>query len=93
MPHISDTQGILLDNLRDAGCDEALTRRFLALVTEGREKAALALLAQHRRVLLDCCHADQRRLDCLDHLVYRMEKAAREGRSPLSTAHNRDRQE
>lgn len=81
MPHISDTQAILRDNLRDAGCDEDLSRRFLALVEEGREKAALALLRQHRKVLLDRCHEDQQRLDCLDHLVYRMEKES-QGRTP-----------
>jgi len=74
MPHISDARAILLDNLRDAGCDEGLIRRFLALMADGREKAALALLVPHRRTLLDRCHEDQRRLDCLDHLIYRMEK-------------------
>ncbi len=74
MPHISDTQGRLRENLEDAGCGEELTRRFMALVEQGKTREARALLAGHRKALLECCHAEQRKIDCLDYLVYRMEK-------------------
>ncbi len=78
MPHISDTQGRLRENLVDAGCGEELTRRFMTLTEQGKTREALVLLAGHRKVLLDSCHAEQKKIDCLDYLVYRMEKEAKE---------------
>lgn len=77
MPHISDVQGILRENLLDAGCDPELIERFMALIGQGKEQEALALLTKHRKHLLDCCHAEQKKIDCLDYLVYRMKKEAR----------------
>ncbi len=78
MAHISDTQGRLRENLADAGCGEELTQRFMALVEQGKTREALALLTGHRKALLDCCHAEQKKIDCLDYLVYRMEKEVKE---------------
>ncbi len=34
----------------------------------------LPQLAKHRRVLLDALHREQKRIDCLDYLVYTIEK-------------------
>jgi len=76
MPHIADTQGILRENLSDAGCDPEMIERFMKLVEQGNREAGLALLAKHRKRLLDCCHAQQKKLDCLDYLVYQMSKQA-----------------
>ena len=88
MPHISDVQGSLRENLLDAGCDPELTERFLALIGQGKEQEALALLTGHRKYLLDCCHAEQKKIDCLDYLLYRMERDQRDEeellRHPLS---------
>jgi len=50
----------------------------MALAEQGKTREALVLLAGHRKTLLDCCHAQQKKLDCLDYLVYRMEKEAKE---------------
>ena len=36
---------------------------------------ALRLLTAHRRHLLDTLHQEQKRIDCLDYLVYQMRKA------------------
>lgn len=68
----------LRQNLMDAGCDPALTERFLSLTEQGQEREALALLAQHRKSLLERCHMAERKIDCLDYLVYHMEKQAKE---------------
>ena len=38
----------------------------------GRKKAGMSLLAKHRRFLLDCYHAEQKKIDCLDYLIYKM---------------------
>ena len=42
------------------------------LLNTGRKEAGLSLLAKHRRFLLDCYHADQKKIDCLDYLIYKM---------------------
>ena len=62
-------------NLADAGCDNEQIEQFMDLLKSGRKEAGLSLLAKHRRFLLDCYHADQKKIDCLDYLVYRMQKA------------------
>ena len=62
-------------NLVDAGCDPPLIDEVWRLLQAGREREGLALLAKHRRRLLDCCHAEQRKLDCLDYLVFQLGQA------------------
>lgn len=69
-----DEKKALIQNLTDAGCNTALTEHFVSLVDQGQEKEALMLLAGHRKKLLDHCHAAEKKIDCLDYLVYQMEK-------------------
>ncbi len=59
-------------NLVDAGCGNELIEQFMDLLNTGRKEAGLSLLAKHRRFLLDCYHADQKKTDCLDYLIYKM---------------------
>lgn len=73
-----DQKQALIQNLIDAGCDTALTEQFVSMVEQGREKEALALLAKHRKNLLEHCHVAEKKIDCLDYLVYHMEKQAKE---------------
>ena len=61
-------------NLSDAGCDGSFIEKFLLLEQRGQKKEQLRLLAQHRLALLENLHRDQYRIDCLDYLVYTMEK-------------------
>ena len=61
-------------NLVDAGCDNELIEQFMDLLKTGRKEARLSLLTKHRRYLLDCYHADQKRIDCLDYLLYQMNR-------------------
>lgn len=61
-------------NLSDAGCDGSFIEKFLLLEQRGQKKEQLRLLAQHRLALLEDLHRDQYRIDCLDYLVYTMEK-------------------
>ncbi len=62
-------------NLRDAGCGEECIRQFMEDLGESKAKEALKLLEAHRRTLLDAMHRDLKRIDCLDYLVYQMERA------------------
>lgn len=40
----------------------------------GDVQGQLQLLAQHRKCLLEKVHREERRIQCLDYLVYQMEK-------------------
>ena len=51
-------------NLCDAGCNSEIIERFFRFQTAGR------LLQQHRKVLLEQLHANQKRIDSLDFLLY-----------------------
>lgn len=64
----------LLDNLEDAGCDFKFVERFLALERSGQYQEQLRLLSDHRWQLLEGLHREERRIDCLDYLVYQLEK-------------------
>lgn len=68
------TTQALLDNLEEAGCGPEFAERFLALESAGQYREQLKLLSDHRRHLLDRLHREERRIDCLDYLVYQLEK-------------------
>ena len=57
-------------NLRDAGCCDEFIREFTELGRGGREAEQRRLLAKRRAELLDELHESQRRIDCLDYLIY-----------------------
>ena len=46
----------------------------MALGDAGDVQGQLQLLAQHRKRLLEKVHREERRIQCLDYLVYQMEK-------------------
>ena len=58
-----------LANLRDAGCDEVLIGELEALPSSC---ARLCRLKAYRRELLDGIHDEQRKLECLDYLIYQL---------------------
>lgn len=66
-----DDQAIVT-NLLDAGCDNELIEKFMEFLKAGKKEAGLSLLSKQRSYLLDCYHADQKRIDCLDYLIYKM---------------------
>ena len=64
----------IIQNLRDAGCDEGTVEQFL----HSQRCQQLKLLAVHRKKLLDRVHLEQRRIDCLDYLVWQLQKQTEE---------------
>ena len=65
----------ILENLRDAGCDEALVQQYCEIANQPIPEEAASgrqaqLLRGYRRELLERLHDDQRKIDCLDHLLY-----------------------
>ena len=65
----------VIQNLKDAGCDESTIDAFMEDIKNGKVDDGLKLLATHRRSLLDGIHKEQKQIDCLDYLVYIMQKA------------------
>ena len=74
MPEASDKQAILRESLKDAGCDPDMIRNCEILVQSEKQGELMRVLSQHRRALLDTVHENERRIDCLDYLVYQLEK-------------------
>lgn len=74
MAEASDTFGIIRQNLEDAGCDEHTTQKCIALMKAGRPEETLPLLFHYRRELLDHVRSGQKKLDCLDYLIYQIQK-------------------
>ena len=81
MAEASDIQGILYQNLMDAGCGRETVQQCMALSQSGKTSELLRLLAGHRKTLLDAVHRNQKPLDCLDYLVYQTEKEQRQEES------------
>ena len=78
LPVVPLTAQALLDNLLDAGCDPALAEQVLALEQAGQYQDQMRLLSAYRQQLLDCLHRDERRIDCLDYLVYQLKRRSGE---------------
>lgn len=61
-------------SLSDAGCDAPLIEKFIELEREHKRKEQYRLLSLHRARLLEELHREQYKIDCLDHIVYTMQK-------------------
>lgn len=68
------SKAALLQNLADAGCDEEMAGQCIDLWESHRIPELLRLLAQHRASLLRTMHISQKRIDCLDFLIYQTKK-------------------
>lgn len=74
MPEASDTLGIFKQNLIDAGCDKNLIDDCMELAEANEWKSVLSLLSKKKGDLLDSLHHNQKHIDCLDYLVYNINK-------------------
>lgn len=63
-----------IQNMKDAGCSQDTINRFLICYQAGDIKGELKVLSNHRQILLDEVHKGQKEIDCLDYLVYQIEK-------------------
>lgn len=64
----------ILQNLKDAGCSEKTAEQFFELKVKGKIESQLKLLSKERSVLLQNVHVSQKKLDCLDYLIYCLKK-------------------
>ncbi len=67
----------MIQTLKDAGCDSYTRTAFIEALRTNKIADGLKLLAIHRQALLDKLHKEQKQIECLDYLVYKMEKTNR----------------
>ncbi len=70
----ANDENAIVQNLVNAGCGQEFIAEFMEDFRKKNISKDLKLLAAHRRLLLDNLHKEQKRIDCLDYLVYKMEK-------------------
>ena len=63
-----------MENLLDAGCEEASAQAVERLYRAGQLQDALRQMKLIRCDLMDELHKSQRRVDCLDYLIRQTEK-------------------
>lgn len=64
----------LTRNLKDAGCDEVMIDQIINDLNNGKLSDCMCVLNKHRYDLLDDLHRLQINIDCLDYLIYMLQK-------------------
>ena len=64
----------VLQNLQDAGCADEMVEEFMALQEYDEEEQQIQLLSGHRKHLLEKLHREEKQIDCLDYLLYQIQK-------------------
>lgn len=64
----------VVQNLKDAGCALEFIEDFLLCFEKEQKEKQLALLEKHRKQLLNTVHKEEKKIYCLDYLVYQMNK-------------------
>ena len=61
-------------NLSDAECSASQIVQFLELEEQRKRQEQYQMLSRQRALLLKELHQDQFRIDCLDYMVFTMQK-------------------
>ncbi len=61
-------------NLKDAGCGDAVIEKILMLYQSGRYQDSLRMMKKDRCRLMEELHECGRKVDCLDFLIRKMER-------------------
>lgn len=62
----------LSQNLKDAGCSLKVIEKFMDFYQSQSVIEQKRVLAAHRSSLLEAIHKSQKKLDCLDYLIYQL---------------------
>lgn len=74
MAEANDTARIIYQNLIDAGCNKKTMDQCMSIVRNGNYSEMLPILSQHRTVLLNEVRSGQKQIDCLDYLIFQIQK-------------------
>ncbi|MCM1416622.1 MAG: hypothetical protein NC430_11960 [bacterium] len=64
----------VIQNLKDAGCDRETIERFMNCMNQGDLNGQLRLMEEHRKCILDKVHKEEKQIECLDYLVYQIDR-------------------
>ncbi len=64
----------ILQNLKDAGCDKSVIESNFEDKQSSLSKNQKTMLIKYRKNLLEELHTVQKKIDCLDYLLYKFEK-------------------
>lgn len=67
-------------NLKDAGCNAEVIREFFSYGDESDADGQRALLEEHRKKLLNRVHKEEKKISCLDYLIFQLERKGGAGR-------------
>lgn len=62
-------------NLKDAGCSRDLIKNFMDCYDKEEREQQIKMLEKHRKELLHQVHKEERKISCLDYLMYRIQNA------------------
>ena len=68
----------VVQNLKDAGCSSNTIADFLLYLEENQKEKQLAILEEHRKQLLNTVHKEEKKIYCLDYLVYQIKNEKKE---------------
>lgn len=74
MAEATDTPEIIYQNLKDAGCDKQITEKCMSFVKKGDAYGMLPILTEYRAAKLRTVRSGQKQIDCLDYLIYQLQK-------------------
>ena len=74
MADANNSLELIYQNLKDAGCDNALIDKRMAFVKNGESIKIIPKLQNHRKLLLNRVRCEQKQIDCLDFLVFEIRK-------------------
>ena len=67
-----DSKEDVIQNLKDAGCDPKTIKCFMECMEQDNLSGQFQLMEGQRKCLLDKVHEEEKKIDCLDYLVYQM---------------------
>ncbi len=62
----------ILQNLKDADCSNEFIEEFFRVKKQGNNTILVRLLYKHKSQLLDSLHDSQRKIYCLDYLIFQI---------------------
>ena len=63
-----ESREAVVQNLRDAGCSQDTIENFLLYFDRNQKE-------KHRKQLLNVVHSEEKKIYCLDYLVYQLKKS------------------
>ncbi len=70
------SKSAIIQNLKDAGCSQETIKCCLSCLDMGKKAELLKRLENHRKGLLEKVHEGEKQIDCLDYLVFQIDRCS-----------------